>query len=264
VDTKDFIDLADNPDFISGIYNYCDRWCERCPLTARCLVYATEKEDEDDNPENRDIRNAAFWQKLGSIFKQTQELITAWAEENGVDLSTVAVESAIEEERRQMDDAHSDELASAAESYAWQVNQWFEEVLGMETSDDSGGATTGPDDEEGNVRDATEVIRWYQFQITAKIVRALMSRGDEKADEETMEETLLRDSDGSIKVSLIAIDRSISAWRFMQLSFPDQADTIVPLLLALERLRQNTEKAFPNARDFIRPGFDEISGDLIH
>ena len=47
-------ELANNPDLISGIYNYCDRWCERCPLTSRCLVYATEQED-DDSPENRDI-----------------------------------------------------------------------------------------------------------------------------------------------------------------------------------------------------------------
>ena len=31
----DLTDLTDNPDFIEGIYNYCDRWCERCPLTAR-------------------------------------------------------------------------------------------------------------------------------------------------------------------------------------------------------------------------------------
>lgn len=36
--TKDLIDLADNPNFIAGIYNYCVRWCERCPFTARCLV----------------------------------------------------------------------------------------------------------------------------------------------------------------------------------------------------------------------------------
>ena len=26
--------------FIVGIFNYCDRWCERCPLTSRCLVFA--------------------------------------------------------------------------------------------------------------------------------------------------------------------------------------------------------------------------------
>ncbi len=261
MDTKDLIDLADNPDFISGIYNYCDRWCERCPLTARCLVYATEKEDEDDNPESRDIRNAAFWQKMESIFKQTREMITAWAKENGVDLSAVDTDSAIEERRRDREDARSHELAVAAENYAWQVNKWFEEEFGMQTSDDSGASGDELRKDNANAEDATEVIRWYQFQIAAKTVRALMSRGDHESDDD--EKINTKDSDGSAKVALIATDRSISAWRSMQLSFPDKADSIVPLLLALERLRQGTEQAFPKGRDFIRPGFDEVSGDLI-
>src|SRR5437870_3230563 len=174
MDTKDLIDLADNPDFISGIYNYCDRWCERCPFTSRCLVYATEKEDEDDDPESRDIRNAAFWQKLASIFEQTREMITAWAEENGVDLSVVDTNTAMEEHKREMEDARSNELAVAAEDYAWQVNKWFEEEFGMLTFDDSGAAPAEPSNVEADIEDATEVIRWYQFQIAAKTVRALM------------------------------------------------------------------------------------------
>jgi hypothetical protein len=43
----------------------------------------------------------------------------------------------------------------------------------------------------------------------------------------------------------------------MQLSLPERSELIVPLILHLERLRNATEKEFPNARDFIRPGFDE-------
>src|SRR5947207_11798105 len=79
-------DLANNPDLISGIYNYCDRWCERCPLTSRCLVYATEQEDED-SPVSRDVRNEAFWRKLGTIFEETREMIVQWAKETGYDLT---------------------------------------------------------------------------------------------------------------------------------------------------------------------------------
>jgi len=30
--------------FKSGIYNYCDRWCERCPDTNKCYVYVKEQE----------------------------------------------------------------------------------------------------------------------------------------------------------------------------------------------------------------------------
>ncbi len=60
-------ELANNPDLISGIYNYCDRWCERCPLTSRCLVYATEQED-NDSPESRDIRNEVILAKTQCDF----------------------------------------------------------------------------------------------------------------------------------------------------------------------------------------------------
>jgi hypothetical protein len=42
---------------------------------------------------------------------------------------------------------------------------------------------------------------------------------------------------------------------------PERSDLVVPLILQLEQLRQRTEKAFPNAREFIRPGFDEVLGD---
>jgi hypothetical protein len=261
LNTKDLIELADNPNFISGIYNYCDRWCERCPFTSRCLVYATENEDEDDDPESRDIRNDAFWIKLKSIFEQAREMMIAWAEENGVDLNDVNAGAAIEEHDREFEDARGSELTLAAENYARQVNKWFEEELGIQTSDDSGASSTEDDDEDGSVTEAAEVIRWYQFQIAAKIVRASMSLGDDEDVDE--EEINTSDSDGSAKVALIATDRSLSAWRLMQFSFPEKAASIVPLMLSLERLRQSTEQAFPKARDFIRPGFDEVSGDLI-
>ena len=35
---------ARNPKFIPGIFNYCDRWCERCAFTARCRTFAMEQE----------------------------------------------------------------------------------------------------------------------------------------------------------------------------------------------------------------------------
>jgi len=33
---------SDDQGFIPGVYNYCDRWCERCPFASRCRVYAME------------------------------------------------------------------------------------------------------------------------------------------------------------------------------------------------------------------------------
>jgi hypothetical protein len=90
-----------------------------------------------------------------------------------------------------------------------------------------------------------------------KIIRALSCRTDGWEDSPDLAE-FPKDSDGSAKVALIGIDRSIAAWRLLQLSTPDRAETIVPLILQLERLGRRVEKSFPEARDFIRPGFDEV------
>src|SRR4051812_22250099 len=77
--------LANNPDFISDIYNYCDRWCERCPLTSRCLVYATEADDQVSSADH-DSTNKDFWQQLASVLDDTRQIIPNWANEAGVDL----------------------------------------------------------------------------------------------------------------------------------------------------------------------------------
>ena len=233
-------ELANNPDLISGIYNYCDRWCERCPLTSRCLVYATEQED-NDLPQSHDIRNEAFWRKLTAIFQETRELIVTWAQEAGISLNheTTEADDSRHKRKRQLVDSHP--LTKAGKKYANAASDWFREFdQTMEVSD---------------VEDAREVIQWYQYQIAVKTMRALSGRKEEIEEGPEIAD-FPKDSDGSAKVALIGIDRSIAAWRMMQMSLPDRIDSIVPLMLQLERLRLRLENRFPAARNFIRPGFD--------
>jgi hypothetical protein len=222
-------ELANNPDLISGIYNYCDRWCERCPLTSRCLVYATEQED-NDSPQSRDVCNEAFWRKLTTIFQETRELIVGWTTEAGVDLNGNSDDDSRSKRKRQLVDNHP--LTKAGKKYANAASDWLREFdQTVEVSE---------------LEDAREVIQWYQYQIAVKTMRALSGR----------KEDLDEDANGSAKVALIGIDRSMAAWRMMQLSLPDRVESIVPLILQLERLRRRLEEEFPAARDFIRPGFD--------
>ena len=251
-------ELAGNPNFISGIYNYCDRWCERCPFTSRCLLYAQEQEDEDDAPETRDINNEAFWHKLASIFKETRELITQWAEEAGIDLTKVDHEAA--SKRRHQSPARN-QLVKDCKKYASEVSQWFSEFDQIISASDVKADETDADQAE-QLEAARDVIHWYQYQIAVKLMRALSSRNEEAEEEEEDNpfDPLWKDSDGSAKVALIGIDRSISAWRIMQLCVPERAELVVPLILKLEQLRKRAEKQFPMARDFIRPGFDEVLG----
>ena len=249
-------ELARNPDLISGIYNYCDRWCERCPLSSRCLLYASELEDDDGSPESRDIQNEAFWKKLSSIFQETQEMLKEWADEAGVDLNDIKDEDDLHlRRRRRQTDNHA--LAKAGKKYANAASDWFRQFDQFEEVSDLAPTDTEVDEADLLV-DAREIIHWYQYQIAVKTIRALSSRFEENEFDEV--DDYPRDSDGSAKVALLGIDRSIAAWRLMQMSIPERSESILPIILQLERLRQRTERQFPNARSFVRPGFDEILG----
>jgi hypothetical protein len=272
-------ELVGSGDFILGIYNYCDRWCERCPLTARCLVYATEKADDvAADPEAHDINSARFWSRLESMFQEAHEMILEWAEEAGVDVA-ITDEAAGRDQQRQ--DAKQHDLSLAARRYAEMVQRWFTEEFAVEqhVHDDTTGKSKNTE-EDIDVSDAIEVIRWYQFFVAAKVFRALMGLDDEAADETLTTDDIFAgpesddaeemfaaggndDSDGSAKIALIAIDRSLSAWRVMQSSLPEKAESILLMLIELERLRRTTEQIFPHARDFIRPGFDEVMSDFV-
>jgi hypothetical protein len=95
-----------------------------------------------------------------------------------------------------------------------------------------------------------EIVQWYLFFISAKIHRAFYSLDEaEKNNSQS-------DSNGSMKIALIAIDRSIAAWS----NLIDRAsfEQIRPVVAILEGLRRDCEHKFPGARDFLRPGFDEI------
>jgi len=105
------------------------------------------------------------------------------------------------------------------------------------------------------LNDITDVIRWYQYFISVKIHRALSGRAEDR--EEWPDDETTGDADGSAKIALISIDRSIGAWAALNTEFPEQEDETLEILVLLERLRKTLESEFPDARAFIRSGFDE-------
>ncbi len=127
MDKDQLRNLAESGNFIPGIYNYCDRWCERCPLTSKCLNYATTEADFSD-PESKDISNAAFWDKISEMFKITMEMVQEDAEKLGIDLTLTA------EDRKEFK-AHEEAIEAAMENdisslqanrYTKFVNTWFD------------------------------------------------------------------------------------------------------------------------------------------
>ena len=238
--------LAREKRFIPGIYNYCDRWCERCPQTSRCLNFACSEEEFAD-PETRDIENEAFWLKLSEAFRDALELLKEAAEEHGIDLESLDTEPSHEELEQKNATAKNHEVCRAAKVYSDLVQDWFASSSNLFVA----GSVLGR--EEAGLEEAIEVIRWYQHFIYVKLMRAVRGELDER-DEEL--DDLPKDSDGSAKIALIAIDRSIGAWGTIYGLDSFQNEKILRIIAYLDRLREEVEKAFPRARLFVRPGFD--------
>lgn len=250
-------------DFIPGIYNYCDRWCERCPFTARCLLFAREKTYFGDKKEH-DLQSETFWKTMQQIFSDTKTLILRAAEEHGIDLNAVDQEEldcTMKAMARTDHQVRRHPLVVQATRYSACVEKWFEQhasafeekgdqLVSLELMQLSG---YDPEAEAISLADACEVVRWYQHQIAVKFSRALSSDGErELFDEEAMH----TDSLGSAKVALLGIDRSLAAWTILREAFPDHADETLDVLVNLTQLRRAAEIHFPNARAFLRPGLD--------
>jgi hypothetical protein len=265
MDKKKLKRIVDNPRHIPGIHNYCDKWCERCTKTLRCSVYAMSQAEGVNGPESSDPDNEAFWKYMHDIFSVTMEMVQDYARKNNIDLSPPTREE-LEREDRIHEQMYEHPLVTAGMQYMDEVRDWFKsnEQVFSQTAEEFKSRLQmelPSDDPEGewlNLHNAIEVVQWYFAFISVKLRRAVHGLLDPlDLDEEELKDTP-SDSDGSAKIALIGMDRSIWAWAVVLKSMPEQEKKILDFLIRLERLRRETEHTFPQARAFIRPGFDDI------
>lgn len=249
---------ARQPGLIPGIHNYCDRWCERCPLTARCAVANLKPQAGAADPEKEKL-----WNELARSFAAVIRMIRRDAKRRGIDLDSPELQAETEradQKRRRAAARSGSALFKAAAAYRKAGDGLLCAIPGA-LADTEAALTTEsrlgigqPDATAAAIRDALDVVQWYLFFIEVKLRRAVQGAADER---QLHIEDLPRDSDGSAKIALIAIDRSITGWARLREHFAAaHSDAILDLLVRLERLRRAAEAKFPAARKFRRPGFD--------
>jgi hypothetical protein len=230
---KGHMELRDG--FIVGVFNYCDSWCATCPFTSRCLVFADIAETEaarDSSPSPApDVLPA---QKAPSPLPTwIQELIDEMTEAAVKDVP----EPVLEPLALHLVPEHS-AIDARAEEYSRRARNWLKQHEPL------------TDAAPGEPR---SVVSWFHMLIHVKAMRAL--RG--LAEDDPADRNWPADHDGSAKVALIGIDRSQTAWLDLVdrgLASPEEAASFVE---DLSWLRDALERTFPNAREFVRPGFDE-------
>ena len=228
-------------DFISA---YCDRWCERCAFADRCSSHAVQValEMTDGNfeeavelavgapPPRTDAeakRREAFADEIASIPEPTRQEMQEFEREHE------AQEERIEETA----------LTTASERVLLLSRQWLDDHA------EALAPTAAPP-----LKEALEVAGWDCFFIHVKLHRA--QSGADEARREGRLRRIQTDWNGSAKVALISIVRSIAAWETIaEVTGDADAAHVTTELRALQR---ETEAAFPNAWKFYRPGFDGL------
>lgn len=250
---------------ISGVHNYCNRWCERCDFVNRCEVGLHEQKAKEKRltSSNEDV-----WETVHNNLEEAFDLLKEMLQEMEGD-----IKNAISEELENTEIPTPDHLPAsdtpqpplfnhineASKKYGFEANSWFQDNNEILKSKENQlkqlhiiGAKHIPQNAE-IINEAISVVQWNMFLIGAKINRATRKDEFPMIDKDPIQ----NDAHGSAKVALIAIDDSLAAWNTIREMIPELSDQLLDMLASLSRLKKDTLKAFPNAHKFIRPGFDD-------
>ena len=242
------------------------------------MLKASETETKDAVPA---AVNQEFWDKLAAhlrhaaIFGKHAADVAPW-DYDGNNLDDIVIspedEAAYDDEQQAIDAAvRSHRLTRLADAYETQADTWLTSSqtdaalkdVAVQWMEQAGRAVGDPADYEDaalELKDLLTVIDWYHTLISTKLRRAL--RGHIERERQKKARTIpayasnFSDADGSAKVVLVAIERSMAAWLRLREILPSQEDTVLALLVLLQQLQRGTQVVLPGAATFRRPGFD--------
>ena len=226
------IELAIKDQFIPGICNFCNRWCERCSKTHKCLSFAYSQEilGIDIELDNKDSVNKKFWNKL------TQQNIIKTSD--------------LEKEEFSVSD-----LDEFANDYGKEVNNWintnkalFKEKVNQQSSSDI---------QEISFSEAQEIISWYSEFIGSKISRSKKELNERNNTDTSDKSNPYRDNIGSAKIAIIACQHSKAALSILFRNLPIYESEIKDFITKLSIMEDEILELFPKAMNFKRPGLDE-------
>jgi len=235
------LERAADPDLIPGIYNYCDRRCDRCRFSARCLSYL----EGAGGPVRPDGESGAGVATMaGPSLGRALEMMRIAAERAGVDLTNAPEEAARQEreddacERRTL----ADPIVALSRQYTlttWPITHALWPIV-MARGDAA-------------VLDAIETIERLCIPVSSKTYRAV--RGAVEPDFDAA--NLQSDPNGSAKIARLIVDESRRAWRVLMEVGRATADGVpARLVRILDELDAGITARFPRAMAFVRPGFD--------
>jgi hypothetical protein len=224
----DHMEIEDG--FIVGVYNYCDGRCQRCKLTSRCRVFVESAARDFGDPAAPDRDNA-----------------TARKTPVAFDFSTWV--------REDEDDSSDDAFSPLADSG---VLADLEPSAGVDPRVRHGTAAIRARFERARragglgAREAVESIEHFSVFVPMKMMRTLGGASRSSARDTQS------DANGSGKAALLGLEEMQRAWQFLIDSGHFTSGDAQPFLDEIARMLRNLHRVVPRARQFVRPGLDEL------
>jgi hypothetical protein len=267
------IHAPDAQGFIPGVYNHCDRRCERCRFVRQCRVGAV---DVDDVGEAEDAIGSEGPEDLRERLVRLMNMPPLEAddqdedEEEGMeldldpaDLEPTAEEITEQERARQALEAHP--LSTMGLAYMDLVDEWMEPREEMLTAkgilvhrhQELSVAAALRTPELLVLSEALDEIGWFKAMLHVKCQRAVSGKLEDTGWMAAMDmDPLQSDWNGTAKLCKEIVQRCTAAWELVSELMPGEADGLVAMLELLRRISEELHKEFPDTDRFIRPGWD--------
>lgn len=199
-------------------------------------------------------RGGSSWKRLQDISRSTHEVLYELADERGLDIKDIYASENIDLELwgNIFDESQKEKVEQNPEAADFLLlssiyKYWAKECLNQLSE------TIEENEKNEPLEEALKIIDWYQKLIRIKIQKALYDYHFHSIEISNTAPNY----NGSAKMALIGMERSIENWKIIQPLCPAYQKDISHLLVMLEQLRCDTDKFFPKARTFVRPGLDD-------
>jgi hypothetical protein len=214
--------------FILGIYNYCDRWCEYCRFASRCRLFADQAMHEATAA--GDLKDVAEAPRHPRDHRPPSK----WLEEALADFDETKVPELPPPPPLP---ARYAAAVRVAKHYMLGVFRWIESSAVKNSNDP---------------RDPLAIVIHFSGPIASKTHRAMRGLNEDDGDRD-----FPSDFEGSAKVVIDGIERSISAWQELGAQGTVSPPVATAFIAELRWLLGEIDDLIPKARAFVRAGFDE-------
>ncbi len=252
-------------DKIPGIYNICDRWCERCFYQDKCLLFEREEETEKllkekgiDDPEEK------LTEQLSSTFNEVSNMLQDFLDKEGIDLNELIDEMAdlVNEEP---DESAFEEVKNEAENLmgmAFKARKEINDVLQKEDQDFIRNIRLKNKAEAEklslDVTAAINIMNWHSTFINSKVHRMAMEMSDPEFDEVTMTFEGKEYSAKLLTAKLLYVclvemqEALLTIYNATTLA----TDYMSDMVLSVEKIIIQVKHFSPGIEDYKRPYFD--------